>query len=540
MMAIRQIDNYLYERTTVAADDDLFPDPINTPLTSICSDYPDLAQISEDSMSPDKTVKRRGSRVLEERLQAARKELKQNAQEHDRLLEMARIQADKLAILEPMPRLFLARIEGMIRGAMEPYNTAPASCEMDIGLEEIDSRFNQAIDQLRTILDPKHFLENKELQAELTQSQSALAAKRKDALNLVVEQENLTQRLEAVSKKLLQADAETLSQADRIKKLQSHIKDLEAKQQQSFIKSRSIKARDIDKDPNAFTFAANNFKTATTSITISHFILFVLGLILGGILTFAIIRVFKLQIAPIISQPKSTNIDTAIVSTKTDPKAIQQDILSNNRFGPELVTIPSGTFTDNLQNLSKIYISSFLLGRYEVTFEQYDVFAQATGRPMPKDQGFGRGQNPVINITWNDAQAYTRWLSKQTNKKYRLPTAVEWQYAITGGSQTRFWWGNDFVPKQEVCANCGTRWDAQQPAPVGSMVANPYGLYDMGGNVMEWVHDCANHKTRCTRHIAMGGAYNMSRNSLYSSAYKTLKTQARYTSVGFRVVREIR
>ena len=88
----------------------------------------------------------------------------------------------------------------------------------------------------------------------------------------------------------------------------------------------------------------------------------------------------------------------------------------------------------------------FEIGKYEVTFDEYDQFAHATGRALPGDQGWGRGRRPVINVSWEDAVAYAGWLSKMTGKSYRLPTEAEWEYAARAGSEATRFWGDD--PKQ--------------------------------------------------------------------------------------------
>src|SRR5438874_738666 len=119
----------------------------------------------------------------------------------------------------------------------------------------------------------------------------------------------------------------------------------------------------------------------------------------------------------------------------------------------------------------------FAMGRYEVTFEEYDVFARATGREQLADRGWGRGHRPVINVSWEDAVAYAKWLSQQTGKRYRLPTEAEWEYAARVGTETAYWWGNEVGKNRANCDGYGgSQWDNKQTAPVGSFQPNPWGL----------------------------------------------------------------
>ena len=140
----------------------------------------------------------------------------------------------------------------------------------------------------------------------------------------------------------------------------------------------------------------------------------------------------------------------------------------------------------NEKPVHEVSINRFAMGHYEVTFAEYDKFVEATSRTKPSDGGWGRGNRPVINVSWEDATAYTEWLSQQTGRQYRLPTEAEWEYAARAGTNTKFWWGNDIGTNQANCNNyaCGDRF--KNTAPVGSFAANPFGLYDTVGNVWEW------------------------------------------------------
>ena len=182
------------------------------------------------------------------------------------------------------------------------------------------------------------------------------------------------------------------------------------------------------------------------------------------------------------------------------PGEVFRDRLKSGGHGPEMMVIPSGKFRmgnshdkhgKNEQPVHEVHIAQpFAISRYEITFDQYDEFAKTTGRDLPDDEGWGRGRQPVIHVSWNDAVAYAAWLSQQTGMRYRLPSEAEWEYAARGGTETVYWWGNEVKQGLANCRGCGSRWDGKQAAPVGSFNPNPFGLYDTSGNVSEWVQDC--------------------------------------------------
>jgi formylglycine-generating enzyme required for sulfatase activity len=150
--------------------------------------------------------------------------------------------------------------------------------------------------------------------------------------------------------------------------------------------------------------------------------------------------------------------------------------------------IPAGEFRmggDYEKPNHAVTVKRFKLSAYDVTFEQYDVFAQATGRSLPTDNGWGRGRRPVIDVSWDDAQAFAAWLSQQSGLKFRLPTEAEWEYAARAGTKTAYYWGNAF--DRSKVAFAGNRTEE-----VGSHPANAFGLYDMSGNVWQWTQDCYN------------------------------------------------
>lgn len=202
---------------------------------------------------------------------------------------------------------------------------------------------------------------------------------------------------------------------------------------------------------------------------------------------------------------------------------------------PEMVVIPSGHFL-----LRDVHIDSFALSKFEVTFEDYDIFTDATGRERADDRGWGRGRYPVINVSWEDAVAYTHWLSSQTGKNYRLPSEAEWEYAARAGSTTEYngstteySWLSDIRGNGGNCYQFSIQWDGLT-TPVGSFSANKWGLHDMICNVSEWMQDDWYDK----RHSACGGSWSQDPFSLFWTPCLSLYPPwRRALDVGFRIAR---
>ena len=186
-----------------------------------------------------------------------------------------------------------------------------------------------------------------------------------------------------------------------------------------------------------------------------------------------------------------------------EPVKVFRDALKSGGEGPEMVVLPTGSFRmgdlsgDGMKYekpVRSVTISrSIAMGRYEVRFAEYDRFARATGRALPDDEGWGRGNRPVVNVSQEDAKAYAVWLSAQTGKRYRLPSEAEWEYAARAGTTTKYSWGNSITCSQarygrSSSGECSNSMDGT--VAVGSFAANAFGLYDMHGNVTEWVEDC--------------------------------------------------
>jgi len=172
---------------------------------------------------------------------------------------------------------------------------------------------------------------------------------------------------------------------------------------------------------------------------------------------------------------------------------------------PHMVVIPAGEFTmgsppseQQAEAQHRVTIATpFAVSKFEITFDEWDTCVADGGcnRYRPEDEGWGRGQRPAINISWDYAKAYAQWLSKKTGKSYRLLTEAEWEYATRAGTTTPFAFGATLLPSQ---ANYDGSTDGSGPSDVnrqktlavGSFPANAFGLHDMHGNVSEWVEDC--------------------------------------------------
>ena len=208
---------------------------------------------------------------------------------------------------------------------------------------------------------------------------------------------------------------------------------------------------------------------------------------------------------------------------------------------PEMVMVPPGQFMMGVpgSQKQKAIDRAFAVGKYEVTFAEWDACVAAGGcaRYRPNDQGWGRGRQPVMNVNWNDAKKYVQWLSQKTGKSYRLLTETEWEYVARAGTDTAYPWGDAIGSGNANCSGCGSQWDGKQPAPVGSFKANAFGLYDVNGNVCEWVEDCLN--DNCNMRVVRGGSWFYDAPSVRSTHRVGDGLNARDYDDGFRVAREL-
>jgi formylglycine-generating enzyme required for sulfatase activity len=221
--------------------------------------------------------------------------------------------------------------------------------------------------------------------------------------------------------------------------------------------------------------------------------------------------------------------------------------------------IPSGSFMQgtsssevglgNERPQRRVSVPAFAMGKYTVTFAEWDACVADGGCNgyQPKDEGWGRGNRPVMKVNWGDAQSYVQWLSRKTGKRYSLPSESQWEYAARAGSTTAYYWGDAIGRGNANCDGCGSQWDSKQTAPVGSFRPNAFGLHDMAGNVRQWIADCWNAKyddaptdgsawtsDNCGPRVLRGGSWDVAPQGARSAARSGGSSWIRLNDFGFR------
>jgi formylglycine-generating enzyme required for sulfatase activity len=224
---------------------------------------------------------------------------------------------------------------------------------------------------------------------------------------------------------------------------------------------------------------------------------------------------------------------------------------------PEMVVVPDGEFkmgsAETIYEKPEhrvVFANRFAIGRREVTFDEWDAcFVAGACKYQPDDRGWGRGNRPVINVSWDDAKVFVTWLAQKTGRSYRLPTEAEWEYAARAGTTSAFWWGREPATGRANCADCAIP-PLNRTTPTGSFRPNGFGLYDVAGNVAEWVEDCWNDTYRgapadgsawttgqCEERVLRGGSFASKANLIRSGSRFRYDEDVRYYANGFRVAR---
>jgi formylglycine-generating enzyme required for sulfatase activity len=237
-----------------------------------------------------------------------------------------------------------------------------------------------------------------------------------------------------------------------------------------------------------------------------------------------------------------------------------QDRLENGSVGPEMILLPAGRF--RMGEIQKVgsndgparEMSSFAIGRYPVTFTEYDIFCEAVGRKKPKGYGGGRGRKPVVDVNWRDGKDYCEWLSRETGQQYRLPTEAEWEYACRAGSESAYCFGDDEKLLGEY-AWYEKNSDGKMH-PVGEKKANVWGIHDMHGSVGEWCQDWYENESQYRTEqkqgvmkdpkeplhpgiicVIRGGTKSWNAQACRSDSRSYCALFTRYSNIGFRLAR---
>jgi formylglycine-generating enzyme required for sulfatase activity len=330
---------------------------------------------------------------------------------------------------------------------------------------------------------------------------------------------------------------------------------------------------------------------------------YVSGLVLIGSSSFCSADTLSapLQVTQASSAPVNSTRDQQAAHSVPLSPARERTLQPKDNFAecsdcPELVVVPAGSFMmgssnneafvfmvgapnigqgrssdESLQHEVTI-AKPFAVGRFAVTFDEWDACVADGGCSKPADQGWGRAQRPVINVSWNDIQSYLKWLSRKTGGTYRLLSEAEFEYVARAGSKTAYPWGAEIGKGNANCDGCGSQWGNSQTSPVGPLVENAFGLYDLAENpcgrdssirrppcnVWEWVEDCdhGNHNGHgdydgaptdgsawtnlgCRGRVVRGGVWYYYPQFLRSSYRSTFTPDYRNYFLGFRVARTL-
>ena len=217
---------------------------------------------------------------------------------------------------------------------------------------------------------------------------------------------------------------------------------------------------------------------------------------------------------------------------------------------PAMSMLRGGTFSMGSNEeasekpVHQVTVKPFAIGQYPISVREWNQCAAAK---VCAFMATGRDDAPITNVSWSDAKQFVTWLAGATNKPYRLPTEAEWEYAARGGTQTRYWWGDEIQPGMANCKTCADVASAEQPIKIGSFKANPFGLFDMGGGVDQWVEDCWHKNYQrapsdgsawvegdCGSHVIRSGSWKNDARYV-RPANRDAYDNARYPTHGFRV-----
>ena len=288
--------------------------------------------------------------------------------------------------------------------------------------------------------------------------------------------------------------------------------------------------------------------------------LFIERAIRGSVYSFQASRVLEIGTQPVHLKLK--------LAKKLNPVWQQhfERLLKNNQQKqlsyPELeqlqmVDIPAGEFMmgDNevmfARPAHRVSVPAFKMSANEISYAIYDRFVRETGYDLP-DDSWGRGDQPVTNVSWYDAQLFIRWLNSvlKPEQPFRLPSEAEWEYAARAGTRTMFWWGDHRGRNRANCSDCGNPW-YREIVPVYAFAANPFGLKNTSGNDYEWVQDCwlsnyeqapvdgsARQSGYCQYRVIRGGCWFFNHREMTSASRSWNTATKRDDTIGLRLAQD--
>lgn len=273
-------------------------------------------------------------------------------------------------------------------------------------------------------------------------------------------------------------------------------------------------------------------------------------------------NLFSAAITPLLATLLYFGMSPEAADAQT--RAVGQTFTDCRSGCPEMVVVPAGSFmmgsppsevgrSDDEGPVRRVTIPRvFAVGRFEVTYDEWDACirdggCEPAGGLVANDQGWGRGRRPVVEVNQGSAEAFLEWLSAKTGKAYRLLTEAEWEYSARAGTQTAYSTGDTITTDQ---ANFNSAWEGNT-REVGSYRPNGFGLYDMHGNVDEWVADCWSEQsndyqgrptdgsafTTCYSPVLRGGGWNSYDAGVRSANRHPMVPGYSHDSSGFRVAR---
>lgn len=257
--------------------------------------------------------------------------------------------------------------------------------------------------------------------------------------------------------------------------------------------------------------------------------------------------------------PPATSGKTAFIGSVPKSGAQQREF-QDCKHCPIMVALPGGEFAmgsnadPTERPIHRVRIRPFAIGKFELSVAEWQACVAAGGcsyKPGPNNAVPDR--YPMENLSWDDATEYVHWLQKMTGKPYRLLTEAEWEFAARAGTETRYSWGDELKPGRADCDGCGPNHDRSRPADVGSFPPNAWGLYDMEGNVAQWVDDCWHSYYKgaptdgeawgggdCSTRVLRGGSWNNPPSDITVSSRNFYDSGVRYPGNGLRVALTLR